>query len=36
MEEATATVLDTTCLFDIRLYLTPLGQAKQFIEPYGT
>ncbi len=24
--------LDTACLFDIRLDLTPLGQAKQFIE----
>jgi hypothetical protein len=26
----------TACAFDIRLYLTPLGQAKQFIETCGT
>ncbi len=27
---------NTACLFDIRLYLTPLGQARQFIETCGT
>ncbi len=26
----------TACAFDIRLYLTPLGQARQFIETCGT
>jgi hypothetical protein len=26
----------TVCLFDIRLYLTPLGQARQFKETCGT
>ncbi len=26
----------TACAFDIRLYLTPLGQPKQFIETCGT
>ncbi len=26
----------TACLFDIRLYLTPLGQARQFIVTCGT
>ncbi len=28
-------VCDTACAFDIRLYLTPLGQARQFIETCG-
>jgi hypothetical protein len=27
---------NTACLFDIRLHLTSLGQAKQFIETCGT
>ncbi len=27
---------DTACAFDICLYLTPLGQARQFIETCGT
>jgi hypothetical protein len=26
----------TACVFDISLYLTPLGQARQFIETCGT
>ncbi len=26
----------TACAFDIRLYLTPLGQARQFEETCGT
>jgi hypothetical protein len=26
---------NTACTFDIRLYLTPLGQARQFIETCG-
>jgi hypothetical protein len=26
----------TACAFDIRLYLIPLGQARQFIETCGT
>ncbi len=26
----------TACLFDIRLYLTPLEHARQFIETRGT
>jgi hypothetical protein len=26
----------TACLFNIRLYLTPLVQARQFIETCGT
>ncbi len=26
----------TACTFDIRLYLTPLGQARQFIETCGS
>jgi hypothetical protein len=26
----------TACVFDICLYLTPLGQARQFIETCGT
>jgi hypothetical protein len=29
-------ILCTACAFDIRLYLTPLGQARQFIETCGT
>ncbi len=28
--------VDTVGAFDIRLYLTPLGQARQFIETCGT
>jgi hypothetical protein len=28
--------LYTACTFDIHLYLTPLGQARQFIETCGT
>jgi hypothetical protein len=31
-----AAKLHTACAFDIRLYLTPLGQARQFIETCGT
>jgi hypothetical protein len=27
---------NTACLFNIRLNLTPLGQARQFIETCGT
>ncbi len=27
---------DTSCAFDIPFYLTPLGQARQFIETCGT
>ncbi len=26
----------TASVFDIRLYLTPLGHARQFIETHGT
>jgi hypothetical protein len=26
----------TACVFDIHLYLTPLGQTRQFIETCGT
>ncbi len=28
-------IVNTVCAFDIRLYLTPLGQARQFIETCG-
>ncbi len=30
------TFADTACASDIRLYLTPLGQARQYIETCGT
>jgi hypothetical protein len=29
-------IYSTACTFDIHLYLTPLGQARQFIETCGT
>ncbi len=29
-------LFDTACAFDICLYLTPSGQARQFIETCGT
>jgi hypothetical protein len=34
--DSTSKTTNTACSFDIRLYLTPLGQDKQFIETYGT
>jgi hypothetical protein len=35
-EEQGNLCLNAACLFDIHLYLTPLGQARQFIESCGT